>query len=241
MRITYKYRLYPTPAQRTALQRQLDGCRWVYNQALAMRKTAWDERQASVTRYDTVKMLPFWKAEHAWLREGHAQAMQEALTRLDLAFRAFFRRLKAGETPGYPRFRSADRYDSFTFPQEKGNWRWLANVCLRLSKIGDVKIKRHRPLAGACKTLTIRRDGVGNWYACFACVIQPAPLPPIDKVVGVDLGLTTFAALSTGDKIARQRWMPRDERDIARLQRKKEKLAKGTPARRKVVRALCHA
>jgi putative transposase len=110
-----------------------------------------------------------------------------------------------------------------------------------LSKIGDVKLKLHRPLAGECKTLTIRRDAVGNWYACFSCVVEPMPLPPTDKVVGVDLGLSSFAVLSNGQKIARQRWMKRDEKDIARLQRKKEQLAKGSRARRKVVRALSHA
>jgi putative transposase len=112
---------------------------------------------------------------------------------------------------------------------------------VRLSKIGDVKIKLHRPLVGKCKTLTIRRDAVGNWYACFSCDVHMMPLPPTDKVVGVDLGLTTFAALSNGEQIARQRWMKRDEKDIARLQRKKEKFAKGSPERRKVIRALCHA
>src|SRR6187431_2569937 len=106
MRKSFKYRLNPTPAQRTALQGQLDCCRWVYNKALATRKTAWEERRESVSKYDTIKLIPLWKSEHLWLTEGHAQAMQEALNRLDLAFRAFFRRVKTGaKEPGYPRFR----------------------------------------------------------------------------------------------------------------------------------------
>jgi putative transposase len=246
MRITYKYRLQPTPAQRTALQGILDGCRWVYNKTLAVRRDTWQERQESLSRYDTNKLLTQWRTEHEFLASGHAQAMQEAQRRVDLAFRAFFRRVKAGEEPGYPRFRGYHRYDSFTYPQAKGNWRFLLNGRLRLSKVGDVKIKLHRSLTGKCKTLTIRRDAVGNWYACFSCEVDAAPrgyppLPPTDKVVGVDLGLTTFAALSNGEQIARQRWMKRDEQDIARLQRKKERFAKGTPERRKVVHALCHA
>lgn len=241
MRKMYQYRLFPTPAQRSALQRNLDACRWIYNKTLEVRRDAWNERQESLSRYDTVKMIPQWKAENEWLQDGHAQAMQEALTRLDLAFRAFFRRVKAGEEPGYPRFRSHTRYDSFTYPQPKGNWRFLDNGRVRLSKVGDVKIKFHRPLGGECKTLTIRRDAVGNWYACFSCIVEPKPLPPTDKVVGVDLGLTTFAYMSDGAKIARQRWMKRDAKDIARLQHKKERFAKGSPERRKVIRALCHA
>ena len=238
MRKTFKYRLFVTPAQRTQLQKILDACRWVYNKTLEVRRDAWEQEQKSLGRYDTNKLLTGWKQEHGWLREGHAQAMQEAQKRVDLAFRAFFRRVKGGEKPGYPRFRGKRRYDSFTYPQEKGNWRFLDNGRLRLSKVGPVKIKLHRPLKGECKTLTIRRDSVGNWYACFSCIVEPEPLPPTDKVVGIDLGLTTFAVLSNGNEIKRQRWMKRDAKDIARLQRKKERFEKGTPERRKVIRAL---
>jgi len=241
MRKTFKYRLFPTAAQRTSLQAQLDACRWVYNKTLEVRRDAWEQEQKSLSRYDTNKLLTGWKQEHEWLKEGHAQAMQDAQKRVDLAFRAFFRRVKAGAKPGYPRFRGRDRYDSFTYPQAKGNWRFLSDKRLRLSKIGDVRIKLHRPLEGECKTLTIRRDSAGNWYACFSCIVEPKPLPPNDRVAGIDLGLTTFATLSNGDEIKRQRWMKRDAKDIARLQRKKERFVKGSPERRKVVRALQHA
>lgn len=241
MRKTFKYRLFPTKAQRTALNQQLDCCRWVYNKTLETRKEAWEQHKESVSRYDTNRLLTGWKAEIEWLQSGHAQAMQESQKRVDLAFRAFFRRVKAGDNPGYPRFKSKNRYDSFTYPQEKGNWRFLENGRVRLSKIGDVKVNLHRSLEGECKTLTVRRDSVGNWYACFSCVIEPRPLPPNDNVVGIDLGLTTFAVLSNGSKIKRQRWMKRDSKDIARLQRKKERLPKGSPERKKAVRALQHA
>ncbi len=240
MRKTFKFRLFPTASQRTALQSQLDACRFVYNKALETRKEAWEQRQESVGRYDTVKMLPGWKEEFPWLKDGHAEAMQETMIRLDLAFRSFFRRVKAGEKPGYPRFKSANRYDSFTYPRERGNWRFRDNGRIRLSKIGDVKIKLHREIEGKCKTLTVSRDSVGNWYACFSCIVEPKPLPPTDKVVGVDLGLTTFAVLSNGDKITRKRWMKRDAKDVARLQRKKEKFAKGSQKRKKAIRALQH-
>lgn len=221
------------------LQRTLNACRWVYNQVLETRKEAWEQRQESLSRYETVKMLPGWKAEHPFLKDAYSQVLQEVCTRVDLAFHAFFRRVKAGEEPGYPRFKGKYRYDSFTCPQS--GFQLLENGHLRLSKIGEVKIKVHRAPEGACKTLTIRRDRLGNWYACFSCIVEPRPLPPTDKVVGVDLGLTTFAMLSNGQKIARQRWMKRDTKDIARLQRKKEKFPKGSSGRRKVVRALQHA
>lgn len=241
MRMTFKYRIYPTKAQRTALERQLDLCRWVYNKTLEVRRDAWQNEQRSLGRYDTNLLLTRWKQEYGWLNEGHAQAMQDAQKRVDLAFRAFFRRVKAGEKPGYPRFKGKGWYDSFTYPQPKGNWRFLDNGRLRVSKIGDVKIKLHRPIEGTQKTLTLRRDSVGNWYACFSCEVEPSPLPVSNEMAGIDLGLKAFAVLSTGDTIKRQRWMKRDAKDIARLQRKKEKLPKGSAERRKVIRALCHA
>lgn len=239
MRLTYKYRLFPSSAQRTSLEKTLDACRWLYNKTLETRKNAWEQEQKSVGRYDTIGMIPQWRAEHPALADVHSQVLQEVCTRVDLAFQAFFRRVKAGgDEPGYPRFRGKGRYDSFTFPQSGFK---LVDDRLTLSKIGDVKIKAHRAICGTVKTLTIQRDAVGNWYACFSCECDIQPLSPVSNVVGVDLGLTTFAYLSNGEKIKRQRWMKQDEQDIARLQRKKEKFAKGSAERRKVVHALQHA
>lgn len=240
MRKTFQYRLFPTAAQRTRLQGNLDACRWVYNKTLEIRKSAWEERQESLSRYDTNKLLTAWRNEHDFLANGHAQAMQDAQKRVDLAFRAFFRRVKAGDKPGYPRFRGRDRYDSFTYPQEKGNWRFLGNGKVRLSKMGDVKIKLHRPLEGECKTLTIRRDAAGNWYACFSCIVDPKPLPPTDKVTGIDVGLTHFATLSSGEQIDNPRFFRKDEKALAIVQRRLSKEAKGTPQYRKRKRALNH-
>jgi putative transposase len=240
MRKTFQYRILPSNSQRTSLQGILDACRWVYNKTLEVRKTAWEERQESVSRYDTNKLLTGWRDEHEFLANGHAQAMQDAQKRVDLAFRAFFRRIKAGEKPGHPRFRAYDRYDSFTYPQEKGNWRFLENGRVRLSKIGDVRIKLHRPLEGECKTLTVRRDAAGNWYACFSCIVDPKPLPPTDKVVGVDLGLTHFATLSNGVQIDNPRFFRKDGTALATVQRRLSKETKGTPQYRKCKRAINH-
>jgi len=209
----------------------------VYNKTLETRKDSWEQEKRSVSKYDTIRMLPLWKAENERLKLVHSQVLQETCQRVDLAFRAFFRRVKSGEAPGYPRFKSYGRYDSFTYPQSGFD---LIDNKLKLSKIGDVKIKLHRPLEGQCKTLTIRRDGIGNWYACFSCIVEPKVLPPIDKVVGIDLGLTTFGQLSDGNKIERQRWFKQDEKDLKRVQRKVSALPKGSPERRKAVKALNH-
>ena len=96
---------------------------------------------------------------------------------VDLAFKAFFRRIKAGEESGYPRFRGKGWYDSFTYPQpEKGGN--LVNGMVRLPKIGDIKIKLHRQIGGKIKRLTVRRTATGKWFACFSVETEDVPLPP---------------------------------------------------------------
>lgn len=220
------------------MQKSLDACRWVYNEALATRKNAWEQEQRSVSRYDTMKMLPDWKQEHPFLLDAYSQSLQDACTRVDLAFQAFFRRVKAGQTPGYPRFRGKGRYDSFTFPQS--GFKLLDNERLRLSRIGDIKIKLHRPIEGKIKTLTARRDALGNWYACFSCEFDPDPLSPSPRVVGVDVGLTHFATLSTGEQINNPRFFRRDEKVLAKAQRQLSKDTKNTPDYRKHRRVIQH-
>lgn len=237
MRKSYRYRIFPTKAQRTHLNQTLETCRQVYNSTLGLRKNAWEQERKSLTYYDTKRMIPIWKAEHPELENVYSQVLQNVTERVDLAFKAFFRRVKAGEKNGYPRFKGFGRYDSFTYTQSGFG---LNDGKLHLSKIGSIKIKLHRPIEGTIKTLTIRRDSLGNWYACFSCEVEPCPLPLSTEMVGIDLGLTTFATFSNGETIERQRWMKQDEKELARIQRKIEKLGKGTPERRKAIKALNH-
>jgi putative transposase len=239
MRLSYRYRLNPTKAQRTALEGVLDACRWVYNKTLATRKEAWEQRQESVSLYDTVKMLPAWKAEHEWLGCAYSATLQEVCKRVDLAFHAFFRRVKAHENPGYPRFKGKGWYDSFTFPQYESGWR-LEGDRLRIFKVGNVKIKLHRPIDGEIKTLTIRRDTLGNWYACFSCEVEWIAPEPSPYVVGVDMGLEKFVTLSTDIMIDNPRFFRRDEKALAKAQRRLSTLPKGTKERNKTKRVVQH-
>jgi len=227
---TFKYRLYPTKAQARLFQRTLDASRLVYNKTLEVRKTAWEERKESLNLYATNKLLTGWKKEQAFLSVAYSQVLQDAQERVDLALKAFFRRVKAGETPGYPRFRSASRYDSFTYPQFGFK---LKDSRLSLSKIGDVKVVLHRPIEGKVKTLTVRRTATGDWYACFACEVEVEPLPAEPKAVGIDVGLNSFATLSSGEHVPNPRFFRKDEKALAKAQRKLSKAEKGTPERAK--------
>src|SRR3990172_2978878 len=145
MRLTYKYRLHPTKAQQSQLEESLERCRSVYNATLATRKNAYEREGKSLSYYDTKKLIPIWKGFATDLNKVHSQVLQDVTMRVDLAFQAFFRRVKAGEEPGYPRFKGKGQYDSLTYPQY-GNGVALNENVLRLSKLGDVKVVLHRPV-----------------------------------------------------------------------------------------------
>ncbi len=198
MRKAFKYRIYLTHGQRRILERQLEACRFVYNETLAMRKHAWEQEQRTVTWYETKRALPLLKETRPSLKLVHSQVLQNVTERVDLAFKAFFRRVKEGdEDVGYPRFKGTGRYDSICYPQY-GNGVRLDGERLILSKVGAVHVVLHRPMDGTPKTVTLTRSRTGKWYACFSCVVAPNPLPPTSEMVGVDVGLASFATLSTG-------------------------------------------
>jgi putative transposase len=232
VRKTFQYRIYPTKKQKRLLNQTLSECRWLYNHLLESRKCAWEERQESVGLSDQHAALPALKAERSSLAAVHSQVLQNVAVRIDLAFQAFFRRVKTGEKPGYPRFRGRYRHDSFCFPQY-GNGCRLDGNQLYLSKIGTVRVVLHRPIEGTPKTVCVRRSATGKWYVTLACQWEPTPLPETPEQVGMDLGLTTFAAFSTGEKIENPRFFRAEEKALAKTQRRLAKEAKGTPKRRK--------
>jgi len=238
---TYRYRLYPTKAQITALIRTFELCRKVYNNTLALRRDSWDYDQKNLTYFDTVNELVRWKREFPDLRDVHSQVLQNVQVRVDLAFKAFFRRVKIGDNPGYPRFKGRNRYDSITYPQSGFS---ISGSVLHVSKIGDISIILHRPIDGTIKTMTIRRSSAGKWYVSFAVEYEPGIHDhPGTEIVGIDLGLSSFATFSTGETIANPRFFRSEEKELARVQRKLSKAEKGTLERRnrRLIVAKVHA
>src|SRR5712691_2978361 len=139
MRKMFQYRIYPTRKQLHKLDETLDECRWLYNHLLEMRKHAYAQTGKGLSCYEQQSTYPILKQERPTLERAHSQVLQNVAVRIDLAFKAFFRRCKAGENPGYPRFRGCGRYDSMTFPQY-GNGCQLADGVLKLSKIGALRV-----------------------------------------------------------------------------------------------------
>ena len=242
IRKTYQYKLKPTPEQERALGRTLLLCRHIYNAAVGERREAWRMRGISVTYYQQKAELPGIKEAMPDYAEVHSQVLQDVVLRVDRAFEAFFRRIRDGQTPGYPRFHGRDRYNSFTYPQvgEHCGAR-LDRGFLVLSKIGRIAVRWSRPLEGAPKTVTLSREADG-WYACFSCADVPVqPLPPTGQETGIDLGIEAFATLSDGTRIFHPGWYRQAERALKTAQRRVSRRKKGSNRRRKAVTLLARA
>ena len=230
MRKTFRYRIFPTHKQTALFEQTLDGCRWLYNHLLEERKTSWESEKKSLSCFDQCNTFKLLKEEQSFLKDIHSQVLQNIAIRIDLAFQAFFRRVKAGRTPGYPRFRGKDRYDFFTYPQSG----FRLDEFLHLSKIGKVRIKKHRDIEGVTKTCTIRRTPTGKWFITFACDVEHKPIEqPIEPAIGIDMGLESFATLSNGEQIENPRFFRKEEKVLARVQHKLSAQEKGTEARKK--------
>lgn len=159
----------------------------------------------------------------------HSHLLQNAIGRLDRSFRAFFTRCQIGAPRGYPRFKGKRRYNSFTFPDvvnNNGAKIVAGGKRVRLTGIGNVKVKLHRPIDGVARQATVSRRGDGHWYVTFTCDSpRPAPAEKVLDSVGIDVGVASFAALSNGETIANPRWFERAQNKLATAQR--------TAARRK--------
>ena len=237
----YKYRLYPSKAQRRVLDETLETCRRVYNDTLAYRKEVYETETRTAGYYETTKQLTQWKETNPYLPNVYSQVLQDVQRRVDKAYNNFFRRVKQGkEKPGFPRFKGHGRYDSFTYPQS--GFSILDNGRLRLSKIGDVKIKLHRPVEGTVKTLTVRRDACGNWWVTFSCEVECEPQQPTGAIVGIDLGLSSIITTSDGQHVEPPRFFRKGEQDLAKAQRKLALTEKGTTEqeKRRVIVAKVH-
>ena len=227
----FQYRIFPTKKQLKSLDATLEECRWLSNHLLENRKTAYEQEGKSLTCYGQQATYPRLKQQRPSLSTVHSQVLQNVAVRIDLAMKAFFRRVKAGEKPGYPRFKGYGRYDSFTYPQS--GFRLTHDNRVSLSKIGSVKMVYHRPVRGSMKTAPLHMSSTNKWYITFSCECDPERLETINTQVGIDVGLATFATLSTPEEIENPRFFRNEEKALKRVQRKHSKLAKGTPERRK--------
>jgi putative transposase len=150
-------------------------------------------------------------------------SQQATLRRLDKAFAAFFRRVKSGETPGYPRFRGVNWFDTVDFPKDGDGCRWNSAphdpvTRVRLQGVGHVKVNQHRPVAGRVKTVSVKREGLKWFVVLTAEQDRPQPLPATGSVVGIDLGIANFLADSNGEFVPSPRHGRRASEKLAAVQ-----------------------
>jgi len=231
VRLAYKYRLYPNEAQVQFLENQLHEACDLYNAALQERRDAWKVCRKSMHYYEQAKQLKPMRKE-GLLGLANFSCCQDVLRRLDKTFQAFFARVRRGEKPGFPRFRSFRRYDSSTFPSYGDGCRLLDDGKLRIQGAGRIKVKLHRPVEGAIKTVTIKRD-VDHWYVCFSVERDSVRLPESSEEIGMDVGLDSFVALSNGQEIDNPRHLKRGLAHLRRAQRRLSRRKRGSQRRRK--------
>jgi putative transposase len=210
--------LSPTVRQRAALVGLLNLQRELYNAALEERRGAWRWEHRSVSYFDQCRTLTELRAACPEVLAVGVVVCRGTLRRLDWAFAGFYRRCSAGQRPGYPRFRSQNRWNSLQWEEHNG-WRLdPAGRRLHLMGVGGLKVRLHRAIRGTPKAITVRREG-RRWWVTIRCVDVPAePLPATGRQVGIDLGVTVLVATSEGVLISNDRHAQRAARRLARAQ-----------------------
>jgi putative transposase len=238
LRRSYKFLLRPTRNQVESLEACLEDTRQLYNAALEERREAWRMRKESVNFY----------SQHAQLKEIRAADPEQcgrwsskceaaAIRRLDRAFQAFFRRVKAGEAPGYPRFKGRGWWDSIEWVNGDGaKWDSVPHPTVTrvyLLGIGHVKAHQHRAVKGRIKTITAKREN-GRWYVALSCDDVPAePLPATGAAVGIDLGVASFLTASDGTHVPSPRHLAASAARLADAQRDLARKKRGSSRRKK--------
>ena len=216
----FKYRIYPNASQRDQIARTLGCCRFVYNRALDVKKSAYAKTGKTVSWAELSRMLPAWKrdSETSWLAQADSMALQQSVRDLDRAYKNFFRRVREGGKPGFPKFKSR-RHSRQSYRTNGG--KVVDRNHIALPKLGTVRAKVSRPPQGRFMSVTVSLDAAGRYFATFLCTDVPTKdTPATDRKVGIDLGVETLATLSDGRKIGNPRHLKKYERKLAREQRR---------------------
>ncbi len=226
----YRFRFYPTPEQELILARTFGCARFAYNYMLRLRTDAWFKEQKRVGYHETSALLTELKKtpEHAWLNEVSSVPVQQALRHLQTAFANFFAKRAA-----YPAFKRKDGPQSAEYTTSAFKW---DGKSLKLAKMDEplaIRWSRQIPKAAKVTTVTVSKDAAGRHFVSLLCDDTVSPKPEVTGKVGIDLGLTHFAILSTGEKIAAPNTFRKYEAKLAKLQRRLAKKQKGSKNRAK--------
>ena len=223
------FRLRPTARQHVALAACVDAHRELYNAALQERRDGWSHPSKTRISYgDQSAQLTEMRAVRPDQAVWSFSSQQATLRRLNKAFAGFFRRVKAGQTPGYPRFKAARRFGSVEWPKDGDGARWLPEQRrVYLQGIGQVKVGLHREVIGRVKTIQIKRQG-RRWILVLSCDDVPtSPLPVTGRRVGIDVGVVSFATTSDGQHVDNPRWARAAADRLAAAQQRLQRARRG--------------
>lgn len=234
MEYSYKFRIYPNKIQENLIQRTFGCCRFVFNRYLAMRKERYEQNGKTMNYYDCSGDMTKLKKSLEWLQEVDATALQSALRDLDTAYQNFFRRVKQGQKPGYPRFKSKrDHRKSYKSKCVGTNIKVL-DKAVQLPKLGLVKCRVSKEVKGRILSATVSQNPSGKYFVALCCTdVEIEPLPSTGAVVGLDMGLKSFAITSDGVEYPNHKHLTRSQKKLAKLQRKLSRKSKGSNRREK--------
>ena len=231
MEYSYKFRIYPNTEQQTLIQKTFGCARFVYNHFLAQRIAEYKTTGKSPTRFQQDKSLTALKQEIEWLQEPDKCALQNALKDLDTAYKNFFRSVKSGGKTGFPRFKSKrNRRKSYKTNSNIA----ISNSYVRLPKLGLVKCRISKEVSGRILSATISQNPSGKYFVALCCTdVEIDPLPITGAVVGLDMGLKSFAITSDGATYPSHKFLTKNQKKLARLQRQLSRKSKGSKRREK--------
>jgi len=237
MRRAYKFRLWTNASQDRALAEILETHRRLYNECLSQRKSSWEVDKTSVSYRAQSSWYKAQRAVNPWFAKLNFSSAQATMRRLDRAYRAFFRRCKSGDRPGYPRFKPQERFDSVEFPAYGDGIRLNGNR-LRVKHVGVMRCKAHRDVEGIVKTATLKREA-GKWFVVLSCDLGERQVPSNGlPPVGIDMGLERFLTTSDGEAVENPRYLKKELPALRRAGRAVSRKRKGGSNRRKAVREL---
>ncbi len=234
MEYSYKFRIYPNTEQESLIRRTFGCCRFVYNYFLAQRIEQYKQTKTSPTRFQQDKSLPGLKVEFEWLKEVDATALQAEVQNLDRSYQNFFRRVKQGGKPGFPRFKSKRSYRKSYKSKRVGNNIQVMSNAVQLPKLGLVKCRISKHVKGRILSATVSQNPSGKYFVALCCTdVEMKPLPSTGAAVGIDMGLKAFSITSEGVKYPNHKYLSKSQKKLARLQRQLSRKTKGSKRREK--------
>lgn len=226
---SYKFRLYPNSEQKTLLEKTFGCCRFVYNHYLAKSIEGYENTRKPNSCNQNCKDLTHLKKDYKWLSEVSSTALQQSIRHLDAAYQNFFRRVKQGKTPRFPKFKRKSSNQSFTVPKDAPSTLAIKENKIQIPKLKFVKFKQDREIQGRIVSATVSKTSSGKYYISLCCVDVPVEeFEKTGSVVGLDLGIKDFAITSDGGKIENPKFLRKSEKRIKQLQRQLSRKQKGS-------------